>query len=62
MSTINDGYSTMNDGNFLIVHRTFLFSYFRGCWRLDFFFCAQTEVFGHIMKRVIELAADVVIK
>ena len=35
---INDGYSTMNDGIFLIVHRTFLFSYFRGCWLLFFFF------------------------
>ena len=48
---INDGYSTMNNGIFLIVHRTFLFSYFRGCWLLDFF-CAQTEVCGHITKRL----------
>ena len=29
------------DGIFSIVHRTFLLSYFRGCWLLDFF-CAQS--------------------
>ena len=45
---INDGRSTMSDGifdeMFLIVHRTFLVSYFRGCWLLDcccFFFCSK---------------------
>ena len=36
----NDGYSTMSDGIFdgifPIAHRTFLLSYFRGCW-LDSF-------------------------
>ena len=33
---VNDGYSTMSDGIFdgifPIVPRTFLLSYFRGCW------------------------------
>ena len=37
---INDGYFTMRDGMlngiFLIVHRTFPLSCFRGCWLLDF--------------------------
>ena len=41
----NDGYSTMSDGIFdgifPIAHRTFLLSYFRGCW-LSEYFCAQS--------------------
>ena len=32
-------YSTMSDGIFLKVHRTFLLSSFRGCW---LFFCARS--------------------
>ena len=38
------------DGIFPIVHRTFLLSYFRGCWLSDVF-CTQT-VCGHTMKRL----------
>ena len=42
---VNDGYSTMSDGIFdgifPILHRTFLLSYFRGCWLLDFS-CTQS--------------------
>ena len=42
---VNDGYSTMSDGIFdgifPIVHKTFLLSYFRGYWLLDFS-CAQS--------------------
>ena len=34
---VNNSYSTMSDGIFPIVHRTFLLSYFRGCSLLDFF-------------------------
>ena len=52
---INDGYPTMIDGLFdgifLIVHRTFLLSYFRGCCLLDFF-CAEI-ISGHIIKRLL---------
>ena len=45
---MNDGYSTMSDGIlngiFLIVHRNFLLSHFRGCWLLNFFLrvCVQS--------------------
>ena len=55
---VNEGYSTMSDGIFdgifLIVHRTFLLSYFRGCWLLDFF-CAQS--IWTYNETAIELAA-----
>ena len=37
-------------GIFPIVHKTFLLSYFRGCWLSDFF-CTQT-VLGQTMKRL----------
>ena len=50
----NDGYSTMSDGIFdgifPIAHRTFLLSYFRGCWLSEFFFVLK--VCWHIMKRL----------
>ena len=56
---VNDGYSTMSDGIFdgifPIVHRTFLMSYFRGCWLLDFS-CAQSM--WTYNKAAIELAVD----
>ena len=39
---IHDGYSTMSDGIFVIVHRTFPLSYFRSCWFLDVCVCAQS--------------------
>ena len=60
---INDGYFTMSDGMlngiFLIVHRTFLLSCFRGCWLLDFFVCVL-KVCGHVYNEApIELAAAV---
>ena len=42
------------DGIFPIVHRTFLLSYFRGCWLLDFF-CAQSM--WTYNEAAIELAA-----
>ena len=45
------------DGIFPVVHRTFLLSCFRGCWRLDFF---VLEVCGHIMKRLSSLQAAAV--
>ena len=55
---VNDGYSTMSDGIFdgifPIVHRTFLLSYFRGCWLLDFS-CAQSM--WTYNEAAIELAA-----
>ena len=62
---INDSYSTMSDGIldriFLIVHRTFLFSYFRGCCiALGFFFCASSM--WTYNGAAIELAAAVFIK
>ena len=57
---INDGYFTMSDGMlngiFLIVHRTFLLSCFRGCWLLDFS-CAQSM--WTYNEAAIELAAAV---
>ena len=57
---VNDGYSTMSDGIFdgifPIVHRTFLLSYFRRCWLLDFS-CSQTM--WTYNKAAIELAAAV---
>ena len=57
---VNDGYSTMSDGIFdaifPIVHRTFLLSYFRGCWLLDFS-CSQTM--RTYNKAAIELVAGV---
>ena len=53
---VNDGYSTMSDGIFPIVHRTFLLSYFRGCWLLDFS-CAQSM--WTYNEAAIELAAVV---
>ena len=57
---VNDGYSTMSDGIFdaifPIVHRTFLLSYFRGCWLLDFS-CAQSM--WTFNEAAIELAAVV---
>ena len=57
---VNDGYSTMSDGIFdgifPIVHRTFLLSYFRGCWLLDFS-CAQSM--WTYNEAAIELAAAV---
>ena len=60
---VNDGYSTMSDGNFdgifAIVHRTFLLSYFRGCWLLDFS-CAQSM--WTCNEAAIELAAAVFCK
>ena len=41
----NDGYSTMSDGIFdgifPTAHRTFLLSYFRGCWLSEFFLCSK---------------------
>ena len=43
---MSDGIS---DGIFPIVHRTFLLSYFRGCWLLDFF--VLKAWCGNIMKR-----------
>ena len=60
---INDGYFTMSDGMlngiFLIVHRTFLLSCFRGCWLLDFFVCVL-KVCGHVYNEApVELAAAV---
>ena len=60
---VNDGYSTMSDGIFdgifPIVHRTFLLSYFRGCWLLDFS-CAQSM--WTYNEAAIELAAAVFCK
>ena len=53
---VNEGYSTMSDGIFPIVHRTFLLSYFRGCWLLDFS-CAQSM--WTYNEAAIELAAAV---
>ena len=51
---INDGYFTMSDGMlngiFLIVHRTFLLSCFRGCWLLEFFCVCSKYVDMYIMK------------
>ena len=48
------------DGIFLTIHRTFLLSYFRGCWLLDIFFRAQS-MYTYI-EAAIELAATVFIK
>ena len=60
---VNDGYSTMSDGIFdgifAIVHRTFLLSYFRGCWLMDFS-CAQSM--WTYNEAAIELAAAVFCK
>ena len=60
---VNNGYSTMSDGIFdwifPIVHRTFLLSYFTGCWLLDFF-CAQSMWVYN--EAAIELAAAVFFK
>ena len=56
---VNGGYSTMSDGIFPIVHRTFLLSYFRGCWLLDFS-CAQSM--WTYSEAAIELAAAVFCK
>ena len=57
---INDGHSTMSSGIFdvifSIVHRTFLLSYFRGRWLLDFFCAHSTWTFN---EAAIELAAAV---
>ena len=61
---VNDGYSTMSDGIFDGIfpivhrtdHRTFLLSYFRGCWLLDFS-CAQSM--WTYNEAAIELAAAV---
>ena len=59
----NDGYSKMSDGIFdgifPKVHRTFLLSYFRGCWLLDFS-CAQSM--WTYNEAAIELAAAVFCK
>ena len=58
--SVNAGYSKMSDGIFdgifPIVHRTFLLSYFRGCWLLDFF-CAQSM--WTYNEAALELAAAV---
>ena len=51
--TMSDG---IFDGIFAIVHRTFLLSYFRGCWLLDFS-CAQSM--WTYNEAAIELAAAV---
>ena len=60
---VNDGYSTMSDGIFdgifPIVHRTFLLSYFRGCWLLDFSCAQSTWTYN---EAAIELAAAVFLK
>ena len=61
---INDGYFTMSDGMlngiFLIVHRTFVLSYFRDCWLLDFLFMCVLKVCGDVYNETpIELAAAV---
>ena len=60
---VNDGYSTMSDGIFdgifPIVHRTFLLSYFRGCWLLDF---SCTQSMWTYNEAAIELAAAVFCK
>ena len=44
------------DGIFLIIHRTFPLSYFRGCRLLDF---SVLKVWGHMMKPAIQLVAAV---
>ena len=58
LQRVIDGYSTMSaeifDGIFPIDHRTFLLSYFRGCWLLEFF-CAQSM--RTYNEAAIELAA-----
>ena len=60
---VNDGYSTMSDGIldgiFPMVHRTFLLSYFRGCWFLDF---SCTQSMWTYNEAAIELAAAVFFK
>ena len=60
---VNESYSTMSDGIFdgifPIVHRTFLLSYFRGCWLLDFS-CGQSM--WRYNEVAIELAAAVFCK
>ena len=50
-------YSTMSDGIFLKVHRTFLLSSFRGCW---IFFCARSM--WTYNDAAIELTAAVIVK
>ena len=61
-----DGWSTMSDGifdgMFLIVHRTFLVSYFRGCWLLDCVFFFVLKACGHIIERLSSCAVAVFIK
>ena len=42
------------DGIFARVHRTFLLSYFRGCWLLDFFWAQRMWAYN---EAAIELAA-----
>ena len=63
---IKDGWSTMSDGifdgMFLIVHRTFLVSYFRGCWLLDCCFFFVLKACGHIIERLSSCAVAVFIK
>ena len=61
---LNDSYSTLSvvilDRIFLIVHRTFLLSYFRG-WLLALgFFCAQSM--WSYNEAIIELAAAIFMK
>ena len=50
-------YSTMSDGIFLKVHRTFLVSSSRGCW---LFFCARSM--WTYNEAAIELTAAVIVK
>ena len=57
---INDGYSTMSDGIFLIVHRTFLLSYFVILEASGSCVCAQNM--WTYNEAAIELAAAVLIK
>ena len=47
---IHNGYSTMSDGIFVIVHRTFPLTYFRSCWFLDACVCV-IKVCGHHIKQ-----------
>ena len=63
---MNHGYSTMSDGIlngiFLIVHRNFLLSHFRGCWLLNFFCVCAFKVCWHMKRLSRRFEVDVFIK
>ena len=50
------------NGIFLIVHRNFLLSHFRGCWLLNFFFACVCSKYVDMKRLSRRFQADVFIK